>query len=397
MVSSGPIVSAGPVVSEGPAVSSYALPAGLSHERAALRASYGSLPGEPCALAGATMGATWSARLSLPYPLSADAVRAAIQGALDEVVAQMSNWEAGSDISRYNRAAAGWVDLPAQLLEVLDYGLWLADATDGAYDPTIGPLVQAWGFGPHAGAVAPGDGPAPAESPERPASPELHAVEATRARCGWRRVRRRGAQAWQAGGTELDFSSIAKGYGVDRAAQTLDRLGVTDYLMEAGGELRARGQRPDGRPWRVAVESPDGGAQAASLPLLDCAIATSGDYRRYMEHGGRRYAHTLDPRTGRPVDNGVASVTVVHAGCIQADALATALTVLGEADGMRFAQQHGLAALFIMRTQQGLSSRATPAMARLPGLSSLPGSSGSPGPAGPAGPTGLGGSAGKSE
>ena len=338
---------------------SYAPPASPAHGRADLRAAYGSLPGEPCALAGATMGTTWSARLVLPAPVAADAVRSAMQGALDDVVAQMSNWEADSDITRYNRSAPGWVELPAPLLEVLDYGLWLAEASDGAYDPAVGALVQAWGFGPHLGAEA-------QDLRQRagmPPGPE--AIEAARARSGWRRIRRDGARAWQAGGTELDFSSIAKGYGVDRAARALDRLGVADYLVEVGGELRARGRRPDGRPWRVAVESPDGGAHAARLALDGCAIATSGDYRRYAEHDGKRYAHTLDPRSGRPVDNGVASVTVAHAGCMQADALATALTVLGEQAGMAFARQHGLAALFILRTPAGLRSVATPPMAAL--------------------------------
>jgi thiamine biosynthesis lipoprotein len=316
----------------------------------ATHAAYGSLPGQPCALAGATMGTTWSARLSLPSHLSEHTVRLSLQAALDTVVAQMSNWEPGTDIMRYNQAATGWVELPAPCLEVLDYALWLAKETDGAYDPTIAPLVQAWGFGPHQRAVDP---------------PGPDAIAAANARCGWRRVERAGTRAWQEGGTALDFSSIAKGYGVDRAALALQNLGVTDYLVEAGGEFLARGRRPDGQPWRVAVESPAGAAHAALVLLADSAIATSGDYRRFVEHGGQRHAHTLDPRTGRSADNHVASVSVVHPGCMQADALATALAVLGVEDGMRFAERHALAAFFIVREPHGFQTHTTAPFAAL--------------------------------
>ncbi len=172
--------------------------------------------------------------------------------------------------------------------------------------------------------------------------------------------------ALQPGGLRLDLSAIAKGYGVDAAARALDALGLQHYLIEVGGELRARGVRPDGQPWRVAIEVPDGsGSHALSVPLKDLAIATSGDYRRYGEHEGRRYAHTLDPRSGRPLDNDVASVTVVHTGCMQADALATALTVMGQADGMDYARRHDLAALFIARDRDGLRLAPTPAFLAL--------------------------------
>ena len=237
---------------------------------------------------------------------------------------------------------------------MLTHALALAEESGGAYDPTVGPLVNAWGFGPHQRAFEP---PSPA------------AVEAARARCGWRRVKldpeRRAA--WQEGGTYLDLSSIAKGHGVDRAAQALDALGATGYLVEVGGELRARGLRPDGQPWRVAVEVPDASdAHALALPLRDLSIATSGDYRRHAGSGDARYAHTIDPRDGQPVRNGVASVTVLHADCMQADALATALTVLGETEGLDLARRHGLAALFILREAGGFRLAATRRSRRWP-------------------------------
>lgn len=307
----------------------------------------------PVALAGATMGTTWSARLALPQHLTVDAVRAAIQQALDKIVAQMSTWDSASDLSRYNRADPGWQPLPHDCLHVLQHALQLAADTDGAYDPTIGPLVNAWGFGP----------PPYASEP-----PSTDTISALRQRCGWQRVRldRDGLCAWQPGGAYLDLSAIAKGYGVDLAAQALNALGVTDYLMEVGGELRARGQRPDGRPWRVAIEVPDGSDDhALNLVLSDLSIATSGDYRRYRDSATGRYAHTVDPRTGQPVSNGVASVTVIHADCMHADALATALTVLGERDGMAYAQRHRLAALFILRNGHELRLAASDAFATM--------------------------------
>lgn len=307
---------------------------------------------QAAALAGATMGTTWSARLVLPGGIAPERARAAIQAALDAVISQMSTWEADSDISRYNRAATGWHAMPGGLREVLDCALALAAGTGGAYDPTVGPLVDAWGFGPRGRAVEP---------------PAAAALQALRARCGWQRARLDAGQGrvWQPGGLELDFSSIAKGYGVDRACLALDALGLADYLVEVGGELRARGKRPDGRPWRVAVEIPDAsGAQALAVALDEAAIATSGDYRRHLEHAGMRYAHTLDPRTGRPVDNGLASVTVVCAanagGAMRADALATALTVLGLEAGREWAARRGIAALFVARDGDGYRQTMTP-------------------------------------
>ncbi|MGN6455119.1 MAG: FAD:protein FMN transferase [Achromobacter mucicolens] len=314
----------------------------------AVRIAYGVMPARPAALAGATMGTTWSARMALPAGVADAAARQAIQTALDDVVAQMSTWEADADISRYNRAAPGWQTLPAEFFHVLRHALVLAQDSGGAYDPTVGPLVTAWGFGPHQRAFEP---PSPA------------AIQAARERCGWQRVpldEDRGA-AWQPGGVYLDLSSIAKGFGVDRAAMALDALGITDYLVEVGGELRARGKRPDGQPWRVAIEVPDASDDhALALPLENCSIATSGDYRRHAGDGDARYAHTIDPRTGRPVRNAVASVTVLHPVCMQADALATVLTVLGDTDGLAYARRHGLAALFILRGHDAWRVVATP-------------------------------------
>ncbi len=303
-------------------------------------------------LRGLSMGTTWSVKLAAPVAALVDLERG-IQARLDEVVAQMSTWEAGSDISRYNRADAGSAHtLPAPFAEVLAAALALAADTDGAYDPTVGPLTDLWGFGP-AGARAQAPKPAP--------------LAQARERVDWRRLRFDAAtrELIQPGAAYLDLSSIAKGYGVDRVADWLLAQGCGDCLVEVGGELRAHGRKPDGSAWRVAVEQPGREDEAAAVIALDgLAIATSGDYRRYFEQTGagaaRRYSHTLDPRTGAPIDHTVASVTVLHERCMHADALATALTVLGARAGLAYANRRRLAALFVLREGDGFVSRATP-------------------------------------
>lgn len=301
-------------------------------------------------LSGATMGTTWSVKL-VAAASALPALERGVQARLDQVVAQMSTWESDSDISRYNRAEAGSRHvLPAEFGEVLQAALALAADSDGAYDPTVGPLVDLWGFGP-AGA--------------RAQAPAADALAAARARVDWRRLGYDAAtrELSQPGGAYLDLSSIAKGYGVDRVADWLLAQGVEHCLVEVGGELRGHGRRPDGGAWRVAIEQPGGSAgDAAAVIALDGdAIATSGDYRRYFDADGRRYAHTLDPRSGAPIDSELASVTVLHARCMHADGLATALGVLGARAGLAYANRRGLAALFVVREGERFVARSTPA------------------------------------
>src|SRR5687768_10559502 len=269
-------------------------------------------------LQGATMGTTWSVKLVVTRGLLPE-IRRGIEARLDRVVAQMSTWEPESDLSRFNRAPAGrWHALPDACVTVLAHALAIAADTAGAYDPTVGPLVDLWGFGP---------------APRRQTRPPARAIAAARARTGWDRLTldARARRVRQPGGMSIDLSSIAKGFAVDEVAAHLRARGVTSYLVEIGGELCGHGVKPDGAPWWVALERPPGAAIAASgagdliVALHGLSIATSGDYRRFFEDGGRRYSHTLDPRTGCPVDHGVASVTVLHPECMIADAMATAL------------------------------------------------------------------------
>lgn len=296
------------------------------------------------------MGTTWSVRLVAPPSLDAARVTARVQACLDRVVAEMSTWEPGSALSRFNAASAGsWHDLPADLSRVLAAALAVAGATGGAFDPTVGPLVDLWGFGP---------------SGRRDRAPEPEAIAEALRRTGSRRLRVDGTRAWQPGGVGLDLGGIAKGFGVDAVAVELTGLGLADILVEVGGELRGHGTKPDGSPWWVALERPPGGGGLPEtiVALHDLAVATSGDYRRIFRDGGEVFAHTLDPRTGTPVRNGISSVSVVGRSCMRCDALATALTVLGLDAGMAFAAEHEVAAHFAVWRDGRLTEHSSPAL-----------------------------------
>jgi thiamine biosynthesis lipoprotein len=203
----------------------------------------------------------------------------------------------------------------------------------------------------------------------RGALPDAARLAHARAATGWRRlaldpVRR---AAWQPGGLALDLSAIAKGFGVDRVARRLEALGLDSHLVEVGGELRGGGVKPDGQPWWVRLEhpAPDADAPQTLLALHGLCVATSGDYRRWFDHDGQRYSHTIDPRDGRPIRHGLASVTVIHAECMQADAWSTALGVLGPQAGPTLADRLGLAARFVVRNGGGFDELASAAYERL--------------------------------
>jgi thiamine biosynthesis lipoprotein len=302
---------------------------------------------------GSTMGTSWSAHLMLPPGVRSN-LGQQMQAELDGVNAEMSHWEPDSTLGRYNRAPAGsWHALPPRFAEVLDYALDVAEASGGAYDPFSGALVNLWGFGAERRYNQTGF--------YAPASGRVESVLAGRASLQ-PSFDRAGARLLQPGGALLDFSSIAKGYAVDRLAHCLEQHGVRHYLVEIGGELRGAGMKTDGQPWWVTLEGVpglDGVPTVAALHGL--AVATSGDYRRYFEHGALRASHTLDPRTGYPIANDVASCTVLHPRCMAADALSTAITVLGAEAGLAFAEERGLAARLLLRRAGGLEERTTQA------------------------------------
>lgn len=307
-------------------------------------------------LGGTTMGTSWSARIVLPPALGllVPAINAAIKQRLEEVIAQMSQWEEASLLSRYNRAACGtWYDLPAPFRTVLKCAQEIAAQTHGAFDPTLGALVDLWGFGP---------------APRRTAPPAPQEIDAACARGGWQKLQFdiSGLRLLQPGGLRLDFSGIAKGFAVDHVADALRHLGLCHFLVEIGGELRGEGVKPDGSPWWVALERPASLPPAAAwsetrVALHGLSIATSGDYRRSFESNGRHFSHTLDPRTGWPIANGVLSATVLHPSCMRADAYATALTVLGAEAALAFATEHNIAACLIRQTGAGVEEVLSPA------------------------------------
>lgn len=313
---------------------------------------------------GQTMGTTWQVRWSTnSAAVSAERVQAAVQEELDRVVEQMSTWLPGSDLDRFNRALAGTRHtVPEAMAEVLQAACWLAEVSGGAFNPAAGALVNLWGFGPGPRYTDPGFVP-----------PTDKAVQQALACIDWRALRWDAAKrhAHQPGGVLLDFSAIAKGYAVDRVSQRLNAMGLPHTLVEVGGELRGQGLRPGGQPWWVDLESPPVAQGQNALPttrvaLHGLSVATSGDYRRVFVRDGARWPHTIDPRTGRPLSNGLASVSVLHAECLWADAWSTALTVLGREEGVALATAHGIAALFVQRERDGqLSETLTPAMQEL--------------------------------
>lgn len=294
---------------------------------------------------GQTMGSSYTVRVAGAAfsPARLAQLQADVQGALDAVDERMSLYRPGSELMRFNRhAAITPLALSPELMTVLQAGQRVAELSDGAFDLTVAPLVLAWGFGPEA----------------RRGLPDAQALRAGRAATGHRHLRLDPAQGLASKalpGLQADLGGIAKGYGVDRAAQALLAQGVEHFMVEVGGELRTAGRNAQGRPWQIGIEEPDAVPQRARLvvPLSGQAMATSGDYRIYFEEGRRRYCHEIDPRRGEPIVHGLASVTVVAADCMQADALATALIVMGPQAGLALARRAGIAAHFIVRGADG--------------------------------------------
>jgi thiamine biosynthesis lipoprotein len=306
------------------------------------------------ALGGETMGTTWSVRIAVVPGTDLAPLKRGIEAVLARVIDEMSPWEPGSHITRFNTASAGtWHPLPEGFFKVLSAALAWAARTGGAYDPTVGAAVNLWGFGP---------------APARGTVPDRRSIDDARERGGWRRLALDGPRrsAFQPGGLLLDLSSIAKGFAVDEVVRFLLGQGIGNLLVEIGGELRGEGLKPDGTPWWVALEKPrDGALPDTVLALTGLSVATSGDERRYFDRDGRRYAHTLDPATGAPVTHDLVSVTVAADDCMTADAAATALTVLGPARGQAFAAEQGIAARFVRYDGTRLVEHLSPAMAAM--------------------------------
>lgn len=286
-------------------------------------------------LGGDIFGTTWSVKV-VAGSVDPGRIDAAIRRELEAVDAVASTWREASEVGRFNRAATT-APLPASpaLRLMVTQALDLAEASGGAFDPTILPLLGVYGFGPEASS----------------APPTAEALAAARARVGWQKLTLTpdGALVKALPDLMLDLSALAEGVAVDRVAEALEALGLTQFLVEVSGEISSRGRRPDGTLWRVGIDTPvegppGSGGSEAIVTLVDRAMATSGDYRQVKTMGADRVHHIIDPRTGESAEAGLTSVSVVAPTCAQADALATTLMVMGLEEGLPFLRRYAPAA-----------------------------------------------------
>lgn len=305
-------------------------------------------PGDPIfEITGLTMGTTFNVVAADPSrKLREEEVQRAISAALTNVNAQMSNWDAGSEISRFNaRASDEAVTLSPELAEVMNAAEAVYRASEGRFDTTMGPLIELWGFGA-AGARA---------------LPTEAAILEAQARSGHDNTLKLGGNAMvkTQADTQVYLAAIGKGYGADAVGRALEGLGIRDYMIEIGGDLYASGKNPDGQPWQIGIETPD----AANRAILDVigvsnmGLASSGDYRNYFERDGQRYSHVIDPATGHPITHRTASATVLAENAMLADAWATAMLILGQERGMDIAEAQNLAVLFVERDAEARELR----------------------------------------
>lgn len=302
-------------------------------------------------LEGFTMGTVYSIKvIKQGQPDLYNTLPQKVDKLLESVNLKMSTYIDSSEISRFNNLPANeWFNMSPELYFVLNEAQRVSTLSDGAFDITVGPLVNLWGFG--------------AEDKNRQ-SPLEEDINQRMKKIGYTKlVLREFPQSGKKDipGLYCDLSAIAKGYGVDVIADYFDSLGIENYLVEVGGEVRAKGKNQKDQDWRIGIQSPADVKQIFNvLSISNKAVATSGDYQNYFEEDGVRYSHTIDPRTGKPITHKLASVTVVHTSCMTADAMATAIDVLGPEKGFELAKSQELAVLLIIKSDEGFSSRMTP-------------------------------------
>lgn len=307
-------------------------------------------------LSGPTMGTSYSVKITDLTPgIDAGELNTEVERILEEINDQMSTYRAGSELSRFNsRKSKSWMEVSAETLMVIDSALRVSRLTGGAFDPTIGPLVNLWGFGP---------------SEHRSRAPEAGRIAEATSHTGYPKIATRASSPAirkNEPKIQVDLSGIAKGFAVDQVADLLERAKISQYLIEIGGELKGRGLNPRAEPWKIGVEKPVAGQRTVQrvVRLDGSALATSGDYRNFFEQHGRRFSHIIDRRSGRPVSHGLASVTVIAPSAMEADALSTALMVLGPEAGVELAKRENLAALFIAKQKKGFGEIWTRAFRR---------------------------------
>ena len=311
-------------------------------------------------LRGPIFGTTYTIKVNEKLDeVAREGLQANIERRLKKIDEAMSTYKKTSEVSRFNALPLGGaVTVSKATAEVLEVALHVGQLTKGAFDVTVGPLVNAWGFGPEQGAKA----------------PDAAKLKTLRARVGASRVMSFDEETRQltkkVDGAALDLSAVAKGYAVDVVVKVLEEQEFTGIMVEIGGELRVSGQRADGKPWVLGIQNPRGGEPYEIFDAEEGALATSGDYRNFRVIDGKHVSHTIDPRTGAPVTHGVASVSVLTQSCTAADAWATALTVLGPVKGIQLADEHRLAVMMLVRDGDGFKrqiSRLWPARSHRPG------------------------------
>ncbi len=303
---------------------------------------------------GPTMGSTYSVKYVASDGAPAKAqLQRETESILVQLDEQLSTYRADSDIEAFNALPAGQcMAMPESARELVLAGQQLSQESDGALDLTIQPLLNLWGFGPQG---------------RREQVPSAEEIARARETVGHRHLQVVGEQLCKDAAVEVDFNSIAAGYVVDLVAQRLEALGVESYLVEITGELKARGRKPGGAPWRIAIEAPRDDERVAQrvIELDGYGVSTSGDYRNYFERDGKRYSHTLDPQTGAPIEHRLAAVTVIDPSALRADGLSTVLMVLGPERGLAYAAEHRIAALFVIHEEQEFISKSTAAFDEL--------------------------------
>lgn len=298
---------------------------------------------EKISFSGKTMGTTYSVTVYSKDPRhNKEEIQKKVDIVLKRVNAQMSTYDPESELSQFNQFKSTQPMVISRDLErVVNRGLEIAEETEGALDITVGPLVNLWGFGPQA-------------RPEKePSEEELNAVQE---KTGYQKLRVENHQLIKDNpDLYVDLSTIAKGFGVDRVAHLLDQLRIKQYLVEIGGEVIAKGGKPDEALWRLAIEKPVSTERAVQhvVQFKDGALATSGDYRIYYEEDGKRYSHIIDPVTGAPVQHNLVSTSVYAEDTMSADAYATALLVMGTERAKSFAKKHNMAVMLIYKTDDG--------------------------------------------
>ena len=305
---------------------------------------------------GQTMGTSYTVKMGdLPEGGDRSKIHAGIDQILERINSRMSTYREDSELTLFNRnKTTDWVEVSSETVFVVHEALRISRLTDGAFDITVGPLVNLWGFGPGS----------PSES-----LPDDNAIQTALESVGYEHLHVQDsppALRKDRPDVQIDLSAIAKGYAVDQLAEYLESIKIGNYLVEVGGELRGKGEKAQGKPWKVAVEKPVPHERTILhvLHLGSQAMATSGDYRNFFVQNAQRFSHTINPRTGQPVTHQLASVTVVTPSCMEADALATGLMVLGPKAGHELAIREKLPALFITRIGEGFQERATPDLDR---------------------------------